>query len=443
MVKTSMLKISRQHLWTWGKRSVLSLTDQGLTSGSTFLLNVLLARWMSPESYGAFAVAFAGFLFLSGFHNVIFIEPMTVMGPSSYPGRLNNYFGAQLRGHLAVVCSVSGLGVIAGGILAVAGSGSPLASAILAAGVSAPFLLLLWLARRMCYVVQDPLLAAQASSVYLVLLSAGAFGLQRLGSLGPGRAFLLMGCVSTIVSLFIFRRLRIPLSVLMTGRSPSLRQVLRENWSYGRWLTLTTVLSWMSLQAQTFLAAGILGLSSAGVLRAMQLPSLAMTQVIIATTLIVLPSMSAELSRGNLDRLRQKAVLSSISLAISGIVFVLGLFLFAAPVERALFGGRYASTAWLIPVLGLVPVFMGFSAGFSLALRTLRKSEFELLAYILSSITALGSAMVLMPKWGLPGAAVSIVGSTGVLAVAVAGCFLKWGRGEAAKIQELQMEEAL
>jgi len=186
-----------------------------------------------------------------------------------------------------------------------------------------------------------------------------------------------------------------------------------------------------------------LGLSAAGVLRAMQLPSLAMTQIVIATTLVLLPSISAELGRGNLDRLRQKAVLASLALAGLGIVFAVGLFLLAGPLEHLLFGGRYASTAWLIPVLGLAPVFTGFSSGLSLALRTLRKSEFELLAYAVSSIAAIGLAVVLMPRLGLLGAVVSIVGSTAVLAAAVFGCFLKWGRGDAVKLEELQIEEAI
>jgi len=89
MVNFSILGLKRQQMWIWGKRSFLSLADQSLTSGSAFLLNVLLARWLAPEAYGAFAVSFAGFLFLSGFHNVLFVEPMTVMGPSSYSGQLN------------------------------------------------------------------------------------------------------------------------------------------------------------------------------------------------------------------------------------------------------------------------------------------------------------------------------------------------------------------
>jgi O-antigen/teichoic acid export membrane protein len=154
-----------------------------------------------------------------------------------------------------------------------------------------------------------------------------------------------------------------------------------------------------------------------------------MTQAIAATTLLILPSMSQDLGRGNVARLRKKAILSTVFLTTLAILFVAGLFLFAGPLDRLLFGQKYSSSAWLMPVLGLVPVFTGFSASLSLALRALRKSQFELLAYALSATSALASALLLMPRWGLAGAAASIVGSTAVLAMAVLVCFLKWGKG--------------
>jgi len=410
-------------------RSALSLLDQGLTSGSSFLLNVLLARWLTKGEYGVFALLFAGFLFLSGFHNVIFVEPMTVIGPSCYSQRLTDYFGAQLRAHVVLVGALSAVSLLAAGVLALRNPGSPLAAVILAAGVSVPFLLLLWLARRMCYVVQNPLIATQASACYSVLLIGGAFGLRHLGWLNPTTAFLWMACISLLVSVFILGRLGVSFALFPAENSISLRQLLNENWGYGRWLTLTTALSWISVQAQTFLAAGFLGLAGAGVLRAMQLPSLGMTQVIGATALLILPSMSQDLGRGNVARLRKKAVLSTVFLTAFGSLVVAGLFLLAVPLEKLLFGGKYTSFAWLIPVLGLAPVFAGFSSSLSLALRALRKSHYELVAYLLSAATALALAFLLMPRWGLPGAAASIVGSTAVLAMAVLVCFLKWGKG--------------
>jgi O-antigen/teichoic acid export membrane protein len=323
--------------------------------------------------------------------------------------------------------AISALCAFAAAVLGSWSTERSLAVLILTAGLSLPFLLLLWLARRMCYVVHNPFIAAQASAMYFVLLLGGAFGLKYFGSLNSSTAFLSMAVTSLLVSIFILRRLGVRLTLFPVSGESSFKQILLENWEYGHWLTLTTALSWVSVQAQTFLAAGFLGLAGAGILRAMQLPSLAMSQVVAATMLIALPSMSRELGQGNLKQLRKKAILCGVSLTAMGAIFVAALFLFAVPLEKLLFAGKYASFSWLIPVLGLVPLFVGFSSGFSFALRLLRKAKFEFLAYLLSAGAALTLAFMLMPRWGLAGAAASIVGGTAVLAIAVLACFLRWG----------------
>src|SRR5207237_8631889 len=84
---------------TWGIKAGVSIVEQGLVSGAGFLLSFLLARWLSSEAYGAFAVAFATLLFLSGFHNVLLLEPMSVMGPARYANQASAYFAAQLKIH--------------------------------------------------------------------------------------------------------------------------------------------------------------------------------------------------------------------------------------------------------------------------------------------------------------------------------------------------------
>jgi O-antigen/teichoic acid export membrane protein len=213
-----------------------------------------------------------------------------------------------------------------------------------------------------------------------------------------------------------------------SASSFSTRQLFRENWEYGHWLVLTTALSWTTVQAQTFLAAGYLDLSSAGALRAMQLPSLVMTQFITSSMLLLLPSMSQELGAGSLERLHHKAIVSTSILFTIAAVVVTTLFFFASPLERLLFGGKYSSSAWLIPVLGLAPLFIGICSSFSLALRALRKAQFELISYIIAALVGVVSSLVLMPRWGLNGAALSIVAGTATLAVCTVSCYMKWGR---------------
>ena len=177
-LKVFALGIPQDRLWFWGRQSSLSFLDQGLFSGSSFLLNVFLARWLSKEAYGAFAVCFAGMLFLTGFHNVLLIEPMTVIGPSCYPDRLTGYFGAQLRTHFLLVGPLSLLALAVGGILMLGPARSVLTPAVASSAIGFPLILLFYLVRRMCYVVQNPMAAVRASAMYGVTLVLGAFALE-------------------------------------------------------------------------------------------------------------------------------------------------------------------------------------------------------------------------------------------------------------------------
>ena len=60
------VELTRERVRFWGIRSGLSVLDQGLTSGAGFLLNLFLARWLTSDGYGAFAVGLLLFSSFSG-----------------------------------------------------------------------------------------------------------------------------------------------------------------------------------------------------------------------------------------------------------------------------------------------------------------------------------------------------------------------------------------
>src|SRR5690606_25728151 len=76
-----------------------AVMDQGLFAFSNFLVNILLARWLAPESYGAFSIAFSLFLVLGTFHTALLTEPMLVFGASKYRYSFAEYLRVLLRGH--------------------------------------------------------------------------------------------------------------------------------------------------------------------------------------------------------------------------------------------------------------------------------------------------------------------------------------------------------
>jgi hypothetical protein len=93
-------QINIKNLSRWLTKGFWAVSDQGLFSLSNFALNLLLARWLVPQDYGAFTVALSVFYLVGTFHGALLTEPMLVFAPSRYKGRFPEYLGALLYGHL-------------------------------------------------------------------------------------------------------------------------------------------------------------------------------------------------------------------------------------------------------------------------------------------------------------------------------------------------------
>lgn len=410
---------------SWGFKSAMSLTDQALTSAAGFGVNILLARWMIADEYGAFALAFAGYLFLTGFHNVLLLEPLSVIGPARHATNLRNYFHAQITIHGVLVVPLATLALVSAAILWRVTPHNPLVGALAGAGAALPLLLFLWLARRMCYVLQRPSLAVWGSGLYLFVAIASLVALRYFHSLTPFNAFLSTGIGSLLGAVVVMRRIGVKKTPGVHSARISRRMVLRENWTYGRWLVGSAILYAISTYSQMFFVAAMLGLGAAGVLRAMQIPSLAMAQVITAMGLLVLPSFSFDFGRGLNRRIRDKAILVSIAMGLSAVGFALVLAIGHRSVEHVLFGGRYAEESWLIAVLAVVPILNGLTMGCSMALRASQRSYFDLVSNIFAAPIALISTVLFTRWWGIAGAAASIVVSFVVFSVVTAVFFVR------------------
>jgi O-antigen/teichoic acid export membrane protein len=400
---------TRYRLGTWSSRAAFSLADQGLVSGTGFATNFLLARWLAPNVYGAFAVVFAGFLFIAGFHNVLLLEPISVLGPARHATGLPQYFRVQLKIHAVLIAPLSVLGILASWALSHLMPENPLATAVLGVSLALPFILLQWLMRRMCYIVQRPAAAVGGSALYFATVVISLLALSRFSHPDPFSAFLIMGLGGLIAACTLLKKLRIFENENESAPGLSWTSSLRDNWLYGRWLVGSTALFSISTQIQTFLLASFLGLGTAGILRAMQIPSLVMTQIVAAAGLLILPVFSYNFSRNSTKKLWAKANVVSLGLGLAGIASAILLWFFARPLELMLFDGKYAANSRLIAVLGLAPVCAAFSIGYSMALRAAQKPHFDLLANVAAAPVGLISAVMLIPRWGLLGAATSIV----------------------------------
>src|SRR5689334_4183429 len=159
--RTSPLSLAKP----WLGKAATAITDQGLTAGSNFALGVVLARWLQPEQYGAYALAYSLYLLLCSLHQALMLEPLNVLGPSRFHDRLKPYIGRVLA--LQMIVGLVTMGVLAAAGIAARLTGHPdLAGAFFGLTIADPCIFLLSLARSACYVELAPGRAASGSILY-------------------------------------------------------------------------------------------------------------------------------------------------------------------------------------------------------------------------------------------------------------------------------------
>jgi O-antigen/teichoic acid export membrane protein len=418
-----ILSQNRGRLFTKG---FWAIADQGLFAVSNFLLSVTLARWLSPQGYGAFTVAFAVFLFLGSIHTALLTEPMIVFGPGRHKGRHPEYLAVLLFGHWGLVALGSLLLALAGGVIGKFGS-TALASALLGFALAGPFILLLWFMRRVCAMRLEPHLAASGGVVYLLLIGIGLFELYQHAWLSTLPALGVMGLASLTASLWLAHRLHVPISPpAVTGLA---WEALRDHWRYGRWSIASMVLTWIRGDSYYLLLPLWWGLEASAALKAVMNLILPVQHVNTALAIFLVPALVRTRGEAEFGRLTHLAVglLTAGSLA-----YLVLLALFHGPVMTWLYGGRYDGYAAVVSMAGLVLLTSSAVSILGAALRALERPHQVFGAYGLATAVGLTVGLWFTVKWGVAGAALGLALASATNATAMWVYYKRSGGSDAA-----------
>jgi O-antigen/teichoic acid export membrane protein len=379
----------------WATKGGLAIVDQGLISGSNFLVSIVLARWMSRQEYGAYALGFAIFLLLGALHQSLLLEPMTVFGGSVYRNHLRYYVRALLRMHLFFAIGIVLVLGISAGVARMPGQAGGLPGALAGAALASPCILLLWLARRAFYLQLSPTLAAAGALLYCAVVMAGLFLVRSGGWLSPFSAFLLMGAgaLATGVWLLTCLRSRLEASTLPGG----LRDIWRRHWSYGRWALASSFALWVPSNIYFPLLTTFHGAASAAELKALTNCALPVFQTYAALWLLLLPyAARAHSQERGTGALTWKITVLCVSGAV---IYWLVIIPLRGPAFRLLYSGGYMEVVDLLPIVGLGSVL--WSAFFGPA-TVLRAMQSPALVFAALSVECLACLAVGVPAtWAL------------------------------------------
>jgi O-antigen/teichoic acid export membrane protein len=406
----------------WVAKGGLALLDFGLYSGSNFLLGILLARWMSPTQYGAYALVFSIFILVTFLYQALLLEPLSVFSGTTYSKNLRGYLKSNFWLHWglsAIICVV-----MAGiSISAKVWWHSPVA-ALAFAGMTAatPFILIHGLGRRSFYLKLSPGPAAFGSSFYCVLVVAGCFLVYKLGALSAFTAFLVMGFAALVGGVIMFFQLN---AKLEPATAPMhLRETWNKHWNYGKWALGTCIVGWIPTYVYIPVVSKFSGLAVAAELRALMNLGGPVLQTYAALSMLFLPfAARVQGSEGSSGSNALTRKLTALFVA-GALAYWMVLIPLRRPVFNLLYAGKYMNASALLPLFAAETVIWSAALGPAIVLRAMEYPRSLFFANGAASVVALVFGIPATRYFGLKGVVWSMV-LANVLYVAVAFILLE------------------
>ena len=415
---------------SWITKGGLAVLDYGLISGSNFVLGVLLARWLSPREYGAYALVFSLFILVGFLYQSLLLEPLSVFSGTLFYDNLRGYLKTTLSIHWAlslIMCVVLGAAAVASQVI---GHASLLAISLAGMTIATPFILAHGLGRRGFYLKLSPGPAAFGSIFYCVMVIGGVFLIFRLGWLTSFTAFLVMGAAAFVSSIVMAFQLNAALAPA-TGH-PRLGTTWKKHWEYGRWALGTCVVGWIPNYIYIPLVSGFSGMAAAGELRALMNLAAPVLQTYAALSMLFLPyaaRVQSETGRADAHTLNRRLA----ALFVAGSVAYWAVLIpLKQPLFHFLYAGKYLDSAYLIPLFALETTIWSASLGPAILLRAMESPQSLFIANAAASLVAVLFGIPATRYFGLPGVIWSMI-CANALYVIVA--FVLFGR----KLSELKV----
>jgi O-antigen/teichoic acid export membrane protein len=409
----------------WSPRLVVALADQGLASLSSFAFGVMLVRWISPQSFGAFSIAFSAYLLALGLHSGLVQEPMSVLGARLDDSELAPYLASQLLLQLGLGVLTSLVLCAVGALLGIWSTSTWLAFVSLA--LALPVLLTYQHLRRASYLLGRPAKAALAAVAYSSALAATlvVWSVWRPTSTIWTFAPLAVGSLAASILLLFDQA---PAWPAIRGRRQVLAAALRGNWDYGRWAAGSGVVYWVSSYAYVPLVAALHGLAQAGAVRAMVNLTMPLNQFATAMGMMMLPHFASSFWLEGRPQARRATRRMVWLLAAIGVAYLIAVTAGGVDLIKVLYGSPYyAQFAMLAVLLTAAQAVAAMRQGWYTAARAPRillgAQSVGALVTVTLGLYLVGVSGAIGMGWGQ---LVSTVAETAVLALLVRRAISRW-----------------
>ncbi|MBL4707168.1 MAG: hypothetical protein JKY48_01840 [Flavobacteriales bacterium] len=386
------------------RNKCLPIFDQGVVSGGSFILGILLARELGLLLYGEYTLIWLVVLFCSSLHQAWLIYPMYTFAPQLKEEERKGYFDALLVHHLVFNSLAS---ILSFGLITLAGH---FFSDMKIEGIG------IWVALTVfAYLMYDffrRTYYAQESIQNALLLDVLVYGIQTLGiliciklSLLDLKVTLMIVSCSYILSIYVgiqkLRRFR--------WEKEQFLKILKSHWNFSKWLLATALLQWVSGNFFIVAAAGILSPVVVGVIRILQNIIGVLHVLFLALENYVPIRASKILQIDGIDNLG--VFLRQVTWKGGVVTFLIAtlIALFGEEIIDLLYQGKYTEYANLLYGFAFLYLLVFIGTNYRFAIRTLKQTKSIFVAYLWSVAFSLIFAKSIVQSFGIEGVIAGLI----------------------------------
>ena len=397
--------------------SLLAIVDQGMISGTNFLMAVVVGRCCGAETLGLYSLVASAIAMLMGIQEQLITAPY-VMYHNRRSGKALKRYGGSILIHQAIFIAI----VCAAMTLFVVGRTD---STQLSYAVTKILLFAMPAILFRAYIREVAL--AHCQTITVVMIDAAVCLSQCVAI-----AVLFLTDAVELTSIYVVSGIACLLTTLVwlqrnwsrltfSGRAIGLDWI--RNWRFGRWALATHVAGTSTPYVMPWVLFVMHGKTATGFL--------ASCSVIVGIANILLSGMSdfltpraaAAYATGGLPKLQR--ILSSmalISFAAIGSVCAVA-YLFGESIINVLYDGQFAGAGELVGLLTLAVLFNALGNVAGNGLWALNQPRANFVADVITLTSAIGAALVFVKPYGPKGAAVAILVASAIGAAARFGIY--------------------
>jgi O-antigen/teichoic acid export membrane protein len=400
------------------RHAVLTLFDQSAVSGVRFLTTVIVGRACGPEELGIYTLGFAVLVVFSAALESLIFTPLVVYG-SRLQGTAQRVYWGSVLGIAVLVAVATAVSLGALGLLLM-GVSAPGFAALLGILTLAGPAILAWEFCRWFSLAHRRLDQAIVVDVGVAVFQSGmVLGLATTGTLSAATAYLAIAAVCAVNAGCWLYRSRSSFVL----RQARVLPVLTRHWSLARWIFASRVTYGAINPVIFWILASWGNAAEVGQLSACMTVIFLYNPILLGINNFFFPRAVDALHRGGRAGLRRTVWKNTW-------IWAGGLALIAAPMivigqqmVQWIYGNAYAGHQVTIVFLALVApaaAWMIVSYG---GLSALERTDLTFAATGAAMAGSAGVSAVLVPQWGIDGAACAVLACPIVAAVLATAVF--------------------